>query len=104
MLPNGPLLLGSDGNLHGDTADGGDTTNKNCLPPYGCGLVFQMTTSGAFTDLHNFEGGIATSPSVSGNPKVDGATPTAAIVQGLGGIFYGATVGNNNSARFSVSR
>jgi uncharacterized repeat protein (TIGR03803 family) len=51
----GALVEGSDGNLYGMTARGGDISCS--LNGYvGCGTVFSITTAGALTTLHNFEG------------------------------------------------
>jgi uncharacterized repeat protein (TIGR03803 family) len=84
------LILGSDGNLYGTTISGGDTTSTNCAP-FGCGTVFQLTTSGALTTLHTFTGGVpaknTTTPAQ--NPDVDGAGPRAPLVQTSDGSFYG---------------
>jgi uncharacterized repeat protein (TIGR03803 family) len=87
------LFVGSDGNLYGTTLQGGDIASANCAPR-GCGAVYQMTPSGTVSTLHKFEGGVATSTVVSQNPQVDGAGPTSPLVQGPGGLFYGAAVGS----------
>jgi uncharacterized repeat protein (TIGR03803 family) len=65
----GGLVQGTDGNLYGVTAVGG---------AYGYGTVFQITTTGALTTLHNFN-------------WTDGAYPEAALIQGTDGNFYGTT-------------
>ena len=48
--------MGHDGNLYGLTWGGGD---NSCSPPYGCGVVFQLTaTGGVWTEsvIHTFSG------------------------------------------------
>jgi uncharacterized repeat protein (TIGR03803 family) len=71
--PVAALVQGSDGNLYGTTY--GDPSGAL---PYG--TVFKITTNGGLTTLYRFRGG-------------DGATPTAALVQGSDGDFYGTTSG-----------
>jgi uncharacterized repeat protein (TIGR03803 family) len=66
--PFGPLVKGTDGNLHGTAANGGAN---------GGGIVFKITTQGGFTLLHSM------------NPAVDGGTPLAGLVQATDGNFYG---------------
>ncbi|MDR3741078.1 MAG: putative Ig domain-containing protein [Terracidiphilus sp.] len=94
---NGALLLGSDGNFYGATVEGGDTSSANCSP-IGCGTLYQMAPSGTYTTLHTFEGG---APPDLNNlpipPTVDGASPTAPLVQVSGGNFYATTSGNASS-------
>ena len=68
-------MQGTDGNLYGTTAGGGD---------YGAGTVFKMTTNGTFTTLYMFTGG------------ADGANPYAALAQGTDGNFYGTTAGGGD--------
>ncbi|HUO31834.1 MAG TPA: choice-of-anchor tandem repeat GloVer-containing protein [Bryobacteraceae bacterium] len=69
--PVGNLVLGADGNLYGVTNVGGASNN---------GTVFKITLpSGAITTLHSFTGG------------ADGANPTAGLVLGTDGNFYGTT-------------
>jgi uncharacterized repeat protein (TIGR03803 family) len=46
--PLGGVTLGSDGNFYGGTAYGGSAN---------LGVLFQITPAGAYTVLHNFEGG-----------------------------------------------
>ena len=64
------LIQGSDGNLYGTSARGGYSNN---------GTVFQLTPAGVFTVLFGFDGGS------------DGGEPTAALVAGTDGNFYGTT-------------
>lgn len=75
-------LIAVGGKLYGTTADGG---GSGCVSGYGCGTVFEMTTSGTETVLHRFTGS-------------DGSTPSAALFRGgnnlYGTTFYGGI--NNN--------
>lgn len=76
--PNGPLLLGSDGNLYGTSRSGG--TSRCHDFPNACGTVFRISPSGEETVLHSF------SDSVD-----EGFWPTAPLVQTADGNFYGTT-------------
>jgi uncharacterized repeat protein (TIGR03803 family) len=74
-LPYAGLALAANGILYGDGQYGG--TNNN-------GSVFKITTNGAFTELYGFtqvRGGDLT--------NTDGANPTATLVLGTNGNFYG---------------
>jgi len=58
--PNGPLLLGSDGNFYGTTSEGGSGNG---------GTLFKITPTGAFTVLHSFPAPtVAARSSVSTRP------------------------------------
>ncbi len=79
--PYGSLVQGNDGNFYGTTEGGG--TNYNCEP--GCGTVFTITSSGAFTTLYDFSG-------------PDGFSPYAGLVLGSDGNFYGVTQSGGSSS------
>lgn len=66
-----PLVQGTDGNFYGTTTVGGANG------PYGA--IFKITQSGTLSVVHSFGG--------SG----DGAFPSAGLVLGTDGNFYGAT-------------
>jgi uncharacterized repeat protein (TIGR03803 family) len=68
-LPGG-LVLGTDGNLYGVTSRGGASNN---------GTVFHLTPAGVETLLYSFAAGS------------DGAGPSAPLVEGTDGNFYGTT-------------
>ena len=74
--PAAGLVQGSDGNFYGTTQWGG--TN-------GAGTVFKISTDGALTSLYSFAG------------HDDGGNPTAGLVQGSDGNFYGTTVGGGSA-------
>jgi uncharacterized repeat protein (TIGR03803 family) len=83
------LTVGADGNFYGTTQSGGITFVTNIysgevqIDVYtnGSGTVFKLTPSGQLTTLYNF-----------GQPADQYAsTPTAALVQGVDGNFYGTT-------------
>jgi len=69
--PVAALIEGSDGNFYGTTTGGG---------PSFAGTVFKITPAGVESVLYAFAGGAA-----------DGSTPTAALVLGSDGNFYGTT-------------
>jgi len=69
--PYAGLIQGSDGNFYGTTFQGGANSN---------GTAFKMDSSGAVTTLHSFAG-----------QRLDGAYPSAGLVQGSDGNFYGTT-------------
>ncbi len=69
--PYAPLVQGSDGNLYGTTSGSGSG-------PSAYGTVFRITTGGSLSNLHSFVGS-------------DGVNPSAGLVQGSDGNFYGTT-------------
>jgi uncharacterized repeat protein (TIGR03803 family) len=72
-IPVGGLVQGTSGNFYGTTVLGGGTGCSG-----GCGTVFKITPSGTLTTLHSFD-------------KTDGANPSAGLIQGTDGNFYGTT-------------
>jgi uncharacterized repeat protein (TIGR03803 family) len=70
-VPGAGLVQGTDGNFYGTTTSGGANYQ---------GTVFRITPAGTLTILHSF----------SGYPT-EGAGPTAGLVQGSDGNFYGTT-------------
>src|SRR6185437_10821605 len=68
------LVQGTDGNLYGSTASGGNTTYV--------GTLFKITTSGALTTLHTF---------CTLQHCDDGEQPFAPLIQASDGNFYGTT-------------
>ena len=74
--PSAALIQAKGGDFYG-TANGGG--NLSCpLVSGGCGTVFKIDTSGNLTVLYSFFGS-------------DGANPTAPLIQGIDGAFYGTT-------------
>jgi len=72
--PKGGLVLAMNGNLYGTAYDFGNCDDCE----YWTGTVFKITPEGKLTTLYSFGFG-------------DGAYPTAALVQGTDGNFYGTT-------------
>jgi uncharacterized repeat protein (TIGR03803 family) len=82
--PNSRLVLASDGKLYGTTSYGGSSN---------VGMVFKLSTDGAFTNLHSFN-------------KSDGGWPETGLVQGIDGYLYGTTFNggsNGYGTYFKVS-
>jgi len=75
--PTSPPIQGSDGYLYGTASD-----NNEGDPDNGYGSVYKMTSSGSLSTLYTF------------NPvtEPDGAYPSANLVQGSDGNFYGTTL------------
>jgi uncharacterized repeat protein (TIGR03803 family) len=78
ISPGAPLIQGTDGYLYGTTHAGGIGTCYTSSLPQGCGTVFKISASGAFTVLHRFYYG-------------DGTVPYAPVMQASNGDFYGTT-------------
>jgi len=72
--PN-PPIQGNDGNFYGTTYVGG---NSSCGNLGGCGTIYKITPSGAFTTLYTFDG-------------THGANPIGPLALGTDGNFYGTT-------------
>ncbi len=68
-------LVALNGTLYGTTTDGGGTSR--CDFPYGCGTVYSINTSGAYTLLYSFNSG-------------GGALPFGGLVD-VNGKLYGTT-------------
>ncbi|MGP8235749.1 MAG: choice-of-anchor tandem repeat GloVer-containing protein, partial [Limisphaerales bacterium] len=73
--PQGGLVQGSDGNFYGTTTMGGDFGGDFL---FGAGTVFKMNTNGTLIWSVLFEG-------------TNGFRPTAGLLQGTDGNFYGTT-------------
>lgn len=81
--PNGPLIQDGDGNLYDTTVGGG----ANGKIDNGWGTVFKITPEGVETILHSFAN------------QSDGAYPSAGLIQGSDGNFYGVT--SNGGSNYS---
>ena len=76
--PQAGLVQGSDGDFYGTTYYGGSNNVGN---------VFKISANGAVTSLYSFTHGD------------DGAYPSAALMQGNDGNFYGTTYGSPSGAK-----
>jgi len=86
-VPSASLLLDSDGNFYGTTANGGANSNpQRCVS--GCGTIFKMTPAGEVTTLYNF---------CSKAKCVDGWEPAAALIVGPDGALYGTVAAGGDS-------
>ena len=72
--PQAALVEGNDGNFYGTTSEGG--AGYNGTP--GDGTIFRLARDGTFTSLFSFNG-------------TNGRSPTANLIQGRDGNFYGTT-------------
>jgi uncharacterized repeat protein (TIGR03803 family) len=75
--PNDILIEDSEGNLYGTTRFGG--SNPACTGSWGCGEVFEITSSGSLKVLYSFAGG------------ADGLYPYARLARDRQGNLYGTT-------------
>ena len=82
--PVASLVQGNDGNFYGTTQQGG--TNSS-------GTIFKITPTGEFTSLYSF-------CPISGCP--DGSKPSAALIVGPDGNFYG-TAANGGTSGFGTA-
>jgi uncharacterized repeat protein (TIGR03803 family) len=80
LYPGAGLALGSDGCFYGTTESGGNAGN---------GTVFKITTNGMLTTLVTFGAGTYTAGGLYTN--ANGSGPSAALVLGPDGNFYGTT-------------
>ncbi len=86
FFPFASLVQATDGNFYGTVGSGGTSNN---------GAVFRITPTGSLTNLHSF--------AASGS---DGANPSAELVQGSDGNFYGTTYAggtSNNGTVFQIT-
>jgi uncharacterized repeat protein (TIGR03803 family) len=79
--PNGGLVEGPDGYLYGSAMYGGAGLGSNPAPGSGAGVIFRISKTGTFQNLHTF---------CSGSTCTEGLTPSP-LVLGLDGKFYGTT-------------
>jgi uncharacterized repeat protein (TIGR03803 family) len=85
-FPHAGLVQDTSGNLFG-TASSGGVMNCGSILHGDCGTVFKVDTSGQFSVLYSFQGGIA---------GPDGATPLSSLLLDAAGNLYGTTnVGGN---------
>jgi uncharacterized repeat protein (TIGR03803 family) len=80
--PRANTIQASDGNFYGTTYTGGTS---------GSGTVFRITPAGVETVLYSFAGGTS-----------DGSLPTAGLIQGSDGNFYGTTGGGGPTGAGTV--
>jgi uncharacterized repeat protein (TIGR03803 family) len=71
------LTLGTDGNYYGTASAGGVNDN---------GVLFKLSPTGVYTDLHDFAGG------------TDGARPFSPPIQASDSNFYGVTFGTGGAS------
>jgi uncharacterized repeat protein (TIGR03803 family) len=93
--PNARLVEGSDGNFYGTTSafNPGNMPRLCTMSP--CGTVFRFSPNLPAPNNTIFIYDFSTSL----NRGVDGQNPTAGLVQGTGGSFYGTTQYGGNTAQ-----
>ena len=79
-FPRGTVILDATGNLYGTCYGGGANSNG--------GMVWKLTPSGKYTDLHDFGGTVT---NANGTKGPDGASPLCAVALDAAGDLYGTT-------------
>ncbi len=82
--PQATLLLSSNGNFYG-TTNGGGTNPYNTY-----GTIFKLSAAGKIKTLFSFD-------------LTDGASPTAALTQGVEGDYYGTTYGTGTVFKMTAA-
>ena len=95
-IPDAGLVQGGDGNFYGTTGQGGANDDPSCDfgGRVGCGTVFKITPGGILTTLYNF----CSQPNCR-----DGSDPSATLVQGRDGNFYGTANGQFGGTVFKIT-
>jgi hypothetical protein len=83
--PTAGVTFDSSGNMYGTASGGG---------PNGGGMVWEITISGKYLDLHDFGGTVVSANGKSGS---DGYNPNAGVTFDRGGNMYGTTTGGGAS-------
>jgi len=85
--PLSSIVFDSNGDMYGTASAGG---------PNNAGLVWEITASGTYQDIHDFGGTITTA---NGSAGADGANPHAGVTFDASGNMYGTTMnGGANKA------
>ena len=94
------IIAGSDGNLYGTTGYGGFFPSSGACQGLGCGVVFRLTTSGAYAVLHRFNGTSETSLPIGVTQASDGNLYGGTAYLG-GGALYRVTPSGEFTNLFS---
>jgi uncharacterized repeat protein (TIGR03803 family) len=84
--PMANLVLGNDGNFYGTTYFGGPLGGTLANPLDDCGIAYKITPGGAESILYPFH-----------QFDADGVAPSAGLVPGRDGNFYGVTIFGGSS-------
>jgi hypothetical protein len=84
VLPYGNVAFDGSGNMYGTTSGGG----PNDTDSGGDGLIWEISPTGAYSDLHDFGGTIKYT---NGSTGPDGVYPAAGVVVDSHGNLYGVT-------------
>lgn len=87
--PYGGVTIDSDGDLFGTTQSGGGHDVNILGNLTGAGMVWEITASGPYLDLHDF-GGIVTN--ATGAEGVDGFAPAGGVAIDANGDLFGTTL------------
>jgi hypothetical protein len=85
--PNASVTFDSAGNMYGTAGNGGANTDVNS-GNFGYGMVWEITTSGTYLDLHDFGGSVL---DINGNRGWDGIYPCSNVTFDAAGNMYGTT-------------
>lgn len=77
VYPLSAVIRDKSGNLYGVTRNGG-AYGSQCDGAQGCGVVFELSSTGTYTVLYSFSGS-------------DGATPMGGLIMDAAGNLYGTT-------------
>jgi uncharacterized repeat protein (TIGR03803 family) len=94
LAPHGGLILDANGNFYGTVSVGGNLGKKNCGGS-GCGLVFELSPSGAETILFDFVN--------TQKPRNwEGKSPYGPLLRDANGNLFGETLGFGKATTGSV--
>ncbi|MDR3691321.1 MAG: hypothetical protein P4L46_18220 [Fimbriimonas sp.] len=95
--PAAGVTFDTAGNMFGTTSGGGPNSAGN----FGAGMIWKITASGTYKDLHDFGGPII---NADGGIGADGANPGGAVtIDGNGNLYGTASQGGANDPAFTFA-